>query len=294
MRGFFFCLGYVVFSLALLAQQVVQKVFYTSPLKKNIHSELVFKSVFASINLQSTTNENPYTIKGNVDEKKFDVVFRQSETEFKKTHSLNVKNISGSKLDASPFQIFSNKDEENLSDWLLFVSDKYEQKMEFHLGNGSLDMNLSNIPTRTIKINSIKASNNLYYQLGQPNKLVLDTLYIKNELGNVNVKNFSLANCSYLISELGFGKMTFHLGGISKVPAKYKFKIGTGELVFKVPYKEMPVKLIVNGSSLAKVEIPKDFVKIDKKTYLSPSYTDNSLNKLIVEFDVSLGKVVVQ
>ncbi|MFQ3576921.1 MAG: hypothetical protein SNJ77_10850 [Cytophagales bacterium] len=293
MRGYFFGLA-VVFCFLTNAQVAVEKNFYTSPLKKNTIAEFSFKSAFAQINLQSTTNENPYTIKGFVDDQKFETVFKQSEIEFKKKHELQLKEKNSSGLNSSPFKFLSGSENNFASDWLIFVGNRYNHDLEFNIGNGSLDMNLSNIPSKVIKINSIKASNSLYYQLGQPNKTILDTLQIKNELGNVQVKNFSLANCAFLSCELGFGKMNFHMGGISNLPAKYKFKIGTGELMFKVPYKEMPVKLVIIGSSLSKVEIPKEFVKMDKRTYLSPTYADDSKNKLIVEIDVSLGKVIIQ
>ena len=285
----------VILVFVLQAQQLVEKNFYSTPTATNKLSELIFKSTFAEITFQSAiNNNNPYTIKGVIDNQKFETEFRQIESNTKKTTILKIKNASYAKS-KDPIKLLSNEmiDE---SKWLLFASNKYVQRLEFNVAKGSLNLNLSELPVKTLKINSINASNSIQYHLGQLNKIDLDTVYIKNEMGNVTVKNFCNSRCKFLNCELGFGKMFFHVGNDCQVSAMCKFKVGTGELVIELPDKRAPIKLIINRSVLSKVQIPENFIKIDKKTFQTPFFPENEKdnNPLIVEIDVSLGKVVIK
>lgn len=189
--------------------------------------------------------------------------------------------------------IFDNQEKaDRKSQWEVFLSKSKEFRLKLNLGLGNSEINLSGLKLRTTLISTASADATINYFNGQENQIEMDSLILRTEIGSVTFNNLQLARAKNLWADIGFGtlKLNYELG--NKTISNVHVKIGTGKLLVKVPSKELPVKIKINSSSFATVEIPKGFKKKEGNIYINEYFYESAPNALIFNVDVSLGKVV--
>ncbi len=189
--------------------------------------------------------------------------------------------------------IFDNVEKaEKKSYWDIFLSKNKEFKLRINLGLGSSDINLSGLKVKTAHISTASADATINYFSGQANQIEMDSLQLKTEIGNVTFNNLQMARVKNLTADIGFGKLKLIYGGGNTTVSNVNVKIGTGKLVVKLPANDLPVKIKINSSSFASVEVPKGFKRKDGNIYINENFYESAPNAVIFNVDVSLGKVV--
>lgn len=176
--------------------------------------------------------------------------------------------------------------------WKMYLSDSKPYDLELEYGVGNANVDLSGLAISKLKIASGSANVNLGYS-SLDNKVDLDTLSVKVDLGSVNVRNVNLARARYTVADVGFGNLTLDFSGShALVSNRIVGSVGAGNLTIILPPSHTPVLITINDSWLCSVKIPEKLKKIRANTFANEAYTQNARNALIFNLDVSMGNII--
>jgi len=176
--------------------------------------------------------------------------------------------------------------------WKMYLTDSkpYDLVLEYGVGNAHVD--LSGLAIRKLKINTGSADVNIGYS-SLENKVNMDTLSVKVDLGSLNVQNINMSRARYTAADVGFGNMTLDFSASPPLVTNHIVgSVGAGNLTIILPSTQTPVLVRINDSWLCSVKIPEGLKKIRPDTFANAAYSENAQNALIFNLDVSMGSIV--
>jgi hypothetical protein len=176
--------------------------------------------------------------------------------------------------------------------WKMYLSDSkpYTLQLEYGIGNANVD--LSGLAIKKLMINTGSADVNIGYS-SLENKVDMDTLSVKVDLGSLYVKNINLSRARYTAADVGFGNMTLDFSANAPlVSNRIVGSIGAGNLTIILPSAETPVLVTINDSWLCSVKIPEVLKKVRPNTFANDAYSENATNALVFNLDVSMGNII--
>lgn len=189
-------------------------------------------------------------------------------------------------------RMFGEEKTENNKVWKMYLSDTKPYDLELQYGVGNAHVDLSGLAITKLKINTGSADVNIGYS-SLENKVEMDTLSVKVDLGSLHVRNVSLSRARYTTAEVGFGNMTLDFSAHPPlVSNRIVGSVGAGNLTIILPSVQTPVLVTINDSWLCSVKIPDGLKKIRSNTFANAAYTENSRNTLIFNLDVSMGNII--
>ena len=112
------------------------------------------------------------------------------------------------KLLVSPYQIkvfAKSKPEDNI--WKVILAEDILYNLNLTYGIGTAFIDLAGLSVTNLKVKTGSADVNIDYLTSMPNLTTMDSMDIKVDLGNVNVRQVYLANVRNISAEIGFGNM---------------------------------------------------------------------------------------
>lgn len=188
-------------------------------------------------------------------------------------------------------RMFGPSDNNSNKYWKMYLTDTKPYELELNYGMGNANVDLSGLSIQKLKISTGSANVNLGYQTLE-NKVDMDTLYVKADLGSVHVKNINMSRSRHLIADVGFGNMSLDFSGQPVVANNVKGSVGAGNLVIVLPDGTVPVIVKVRDSWLCSVTMAKSLKKISNNTFANEAYAKNPKNALSFDLDVSMGKII--
>lgn len=190
-------------------------------------------------------------------------------------------------------QVFGS--EEKITDklWKVYLTDTKPYSLDLVYGLGNANVDLSGLAIKKLKINTGSADVNVSYSSGLGNKVVMDTFFVKVDVGSLNVKQLHLANSKVILVDVGFGNMFLDFSSRPMMMNNHvKGSVGAGNLVIQLPGEDVPVLVKVNESWLCSISLSKSLQKIGENTFANAAYEKDSSNALTFDLDVSLGKII--
>jgi len=188
-------------------------------------------------------------------------------------------------------RMFGPSDNTSGKYWKMYLTDAKPYMLELNYGMGNANVDLSGLSIQKLKITTGSANVNVGYQTLE-NKVDMDTLYVKTDLGSINVKNINLSRSRNLIADVGFGNMWLDFSGQPIVNNTVKGSVGAGNLTIMLPNQNVPVLVKVRDSWLCSVTMVKSLKKISSNTFANEAYSKNPKNALSFDLDVSMGKII--
>ncbi len=188
-------------------------------------------------------------------------------------------------------RMFGDNTPVNNKIWKMYLSDAKPYNLELDYGVGNAHVDLSGLAIKKLKINTGSADVNLGYN-SLENKVDMDTLSVKVDLGSLNVKNLNLSRARYMVADVGFGNMMLDFSATPLVSNKIEGSVGAGNLIIILPSSHTPVLVKINDSWLCSVKIPGGMKKISKNTFANAAYTKDAKNSLVFNLDVSMGSII--
>lgn len=175
--------------------------------------------------------------------------------------------------------------------WKMYLSDAkpYDLSLDYGVGNAHVD--LSGLAIKKLKINTGSADVNIGYT-SLENKVEMDTLSVKVDLGSLHVQNVNLSRTRYTSADVGFGNMTLDFSAHPLVTNHIKGSVGAGNLTIILPSPETPVLIKVNDSWLCSVRIPEGLKKIRNNTFANAAWHEDAPKALVFNLDVSMGNII--
>jgi hypothetical protein len=176
--------------------------------------------------------------------------------------------------------------------WKMYLSDTKPYNLQLEYGVGNAHVDLSGLAIRKLKINTGSADVHIGYS-SLENKVDMDTLSVKVDLGSLHVKNLNLSKARYTSADVGFGNMTLDFSANRPLVSNHIVgSVGAGNLTIVLPSSQTPVLVTINESWLCSVKIPGALKKVRANTFANAAYNDNATNALIFNLDVSMGSII--
>lgn len=176
--------------------------------------------------------------------------------------------------------------------WKMYLSDSKPYNLELDYGVGNAYVDLSGLAIKKLKINTGSADVNIGYS-SLENKVEMDTLSIKVDLGSLHVQNLNLSRTRYTSADVGFGNMTLDFSANPPlVTNRIEGSVGAGNLTIILPSSQTPVLVKVNDSWLCSIKIPSGMKKIRANTFANAAYREDAKNALLFNLDVSMGNII--
>lgn len=257
-----------------------------------------------SVNLHLKTNSGDCYVKAGRNSEILDIFSNQDQSSYSHQFSqeivnntcrvfLNFENTTSRSLGQTiSTRMFGEEKAKDAKVWKMYLSDDkpYDLKLEYGVGNAHVD--LSGLAIQKLKINTGSADVNIGYSTLE-NKIDMDTLSVKVDLGSLHVQNINLSRARYTAADVGFGNMTLDFSTKDPLVSNHIVgSVGAGSLTIILPSSQTPVLVTVNDSWLCSVKLPETFKKIRPRTFANAAYTENSPNALIFDLDVSMGSIV--
>ena len=189
-------------------------------------------------------------------------------------------------------RMFGEEKADNNKVWKMYLSDSKPYDLELDYGVGNAHVDLSGLSIRKLKINTGSADVNIGYS-SLENKVDMDTLSVKVDLGSLLVKNINLSRARYTAADVGFGNMTLDFSANPPLVAnRIVGSVGAGNLTIILPSAQTPVLVTINDSWLCSVKIPDSLRKIRANTFANAAYNEKADNALVFNLDVSMGNII--
>ncbi len=206
--------------------------------------------------------------------------------------SLNFENNSSSSIGRTiSTRVFGDGDSTDKV-WRMYLSDAKPYSLQLDYGVGNAHVDLSGLSVSKLMINTGSANVNIGYS-SLENKVDMDTLSVKVDLGSLKVTNVNLSRARYTSADVGFGNMTLDFSSSAPlVGNRIVGSVGAGNLTIILPSEETPVLVTINDSWLCSIKIPRTLKKINSNTFANAAYSENAENALVFNLDVSMGNIV--
>ena len=175
--------------------------------------------------------------------------------------------------------------------WKIYLSDSKPYSLDLNYGLGNANVDLSGLSIERLKINTGSADVSVGYLQGQENKVVMDTFFVKVDMGTLSVKNINLSRSQFVIAEVGFGNILLDFSDKPLLNFEVKGSVGAGNMTIILPDEDVPVLVKINESWLCSISLTKGLKKIAPNTFANPSYSSHSKNLITFNLDVSMGTI---
>ncbi|MEM6522566.1 MAG: hypothetical protein AAGF85_09970 [Bacteroidota bacterium] len=190
------------------------------------------------------------------------------------------------------YKMFGRSKEETDKTWKVYLTEHkdYNLNLDYRIGEAHID--LGGLSVNKLKVHTGSADVNISYPHEQSNLIVMDTFYVKVDLGSVNVEKLNHSKAKHVIADIGFGNLMLDFTDKTEISSHIKGSVGAGNLMIILPKEGTPVKVKIKDSWLCKVKLSDSFTKISSNTYVNADYNETARNVLNFDLDVSMGSII--
>ncbi len=190
------------------------------------------------------------------------------------------------------YQVFGREEKPSDKFWKVYLTEETPYSLSLNYGLGNANIDLSGLSIENLKIVTGSADVNVSYSSGIENKIVMDTFFIKVDMGSVNAKQLNLARSKVVMADVGFGNMYLDFSNKPVSNNHIVGSVGAGNLVIQLPSEDVPVLVHINESWLCSINLCRSLKKIGENKYANAYYSKNAKNALTFDLDVSMGKII--
>jgi hypothetical protein len=204
------------------------------------------------------------------------------------------KNVEPSNLSKSiTSKLFSSETDFEHS-WDIGLTSNYLYDLDFNLGMGSVDLDLSQIPISNLKVKSASADVLIGYRSDSPNQVGMDTLLVILNMGKVEIQKANFTNSKKIILEVNYGKVEMDFSQGIPLSCQVLAAVGGGSIVLKLPHESNPIKLRMKTTPMCRTTIPRYFKEIENGIFVSKGYSSENPKLLDLILDVGVGSITVE
>lgn len=192
------------------------------------------------------------------------------------------------------YQVFGRSERPLDKLWKVYLTESIPYILDFDYGLGNANIDLSGLSIQKLKIKTASADVNIDYASGFENKVLMDTFYVKADMGSVKAKNLHLSRAKVVLADIGFGNMFLDFDSQAGVTQRVVGSVGAGSLIIQLPKEDTPIVVSINDSWLCSISICKSLKKIGNNRFANAAYTKNPKEALVFDLDVSMGKIVLK
>jgi hypothetical protein len=178
--------------------------------------------------------------------------------------------------------------------WDLGLGSNFLYDLDFNLGVGKANFDLSQIPISQLKIKSASSDIMIHYGSKDPNQVEMDTLLVTLNMGTLEVQNANFTNAKKVILEVSYGKINLNYSDGLASSSQVIAAVSGGSIFVKLPPDSNPVKIRMKKNPMCRTVFPKYLKSIDSETYVTKGYKASDPKLLELILDVGMGSVTVE
>jgi hypothetical protein len=173
------------------------------------------------------------------------------------------------------------------SEWNLYFGDEVPIDLDFDLGAAKAELDLTDIPMRTLKVDLGASKAEMYFK--NPNPVEMEVLSIEAGASEFVIGGLANARAKHITFDGGMGRFVLDFTGDLDLPrgGSADMDIGMASLEVVIP-DDAPVVLSVPDTWLCSVEVPDGFVKRKKGLWYSSTVENRNVDEAF-EFSVEAG-----
>lgn len=240
----------------------------------------------------SENSEGPLSIYGNPDLEKINPSFKSKIVDGKCIVDLDLQEFRSSSLSDGIVYAMLRGDKKDNNVWKVLFDEEKVYKLNLSYGFGTADIDLGGASVQIFKVKSGSADIAVGYGDSTPNKVVMDTFYIKVDMGSITARQLELARAKYIDANIGFGNALLDFGDRSlSQGCNIKASVGAGSLDIVIPGKDTPVIIYMKDSPLCGTSMAEGFEEVESNVFVNKSYSAGAENLMVFNIDVALGNV---
>lgn len=185
-----------------------------------------------------------------------------------------------------------DKSEESSNIWKVFLTEDLPYDLDLKYGIGTAFIDLSGISVRRMKIQTGSADVNVNYLSSFANPIEMEELFVKVDLGNVNIRQLIKTKARKVTAEVGFGNLLLDLSELSEKSCDVRASVGAGNLEILIPKSGSAILVKVKSSMLCDVRLTKSFREIEEDVFVNEDYDEDAENLVTFDVDVAMGNII--
>ncbi|MFN3999546.1 hypothetical protein [Algoriphagus sp.] len=255
---------------------------------------LYFSTYKSSTQLKRVITQDPVYVHGHLLKSNILPDFNYSVKDDVLDVKLVHKNVESDNLGKSiTSKLFSDNTNFDHS-WDVSLGSNFLYNLDFNLGMGKANFDLSQIPVSQLKIKSASSDVMIHYGTNVPNQVEMDTLLVTLNMGTVEVKNANFTNARIVILEVGYGKIDLNYSDGLASSSQVIAAVSGGNIYLRLPPDSHPVKISMKKNAMCRTVFPKYLKSIDKDTYVTKGYKPSDPRLLELILDVGVGSITVE
>jgi len=268
------------------------KKFYT--LKEDKEYDTVDFSLEATAGncfIKSTKDEGPLTIYGNPDLDKINPSFKTKVVNHTCKVDLDLEEFGASSLSDGILLAMLREHPEENNYWKILFDQEKIYRLNLSFGFGNADVDLSGTSVKNFKVKSGSADIMVDYNDGLPNKVEMDTFWVKADMGSIIARDLELTRARYVMANIGFGWALLDFSAAIDHKCMVDASVGAGNLDIFLPPSDVPMIIYLKDSPLCGIRLAKGFEEVEKNVYINMNYRADAENLMTFKVDVALGNV---
>ncbi|MEX2595124.1 MAG: hypothetical protein WD426_20335 [Anditalea sp.] len=209
--------------------------------------------------------------------------------------NIDHQNIESENLGKSlSYRLFSGSNEDFDHSWYIDLDTTFLYDLNFSLGIGKANFDLSNLSVSNCKIKSASADISLDYSNNTLNSVSMDTMMVMINMGTIDAKGINYSNAKNMFFNVDYG--TLNLSFADNIPggSTVLTMVGAGSVNIDLPSDSHPYIVKIKSTAMCRTSIPGNLKEIENKTYVSKGYKRNAANLMTFLIDISVGSVSLE
>lgn len=255
---------------------------------------LNFSSYKSTTHLKRVMSSDPISIHGHLEKSNILPDFKYTFHDNMLDTWLIHKNVESDNLGKSiTSKLFSSDDDYGHS-WDVGLVSNFLYHLDFNLGVGNADFDLSQLPISQLKIKSASSDVKIHYGTSTPNQVAMDTLLVTLNMGTVEIQNANFANARKMIIEVNYGKIDLNYSDGVSQSSQVIAAVSGGTIHLRLPPDSAPVRIKLKTTPMCRTVFPKYLKEIDDQTYVTKGYKASDPRLLELILDVGVGSVTIE
>lgn len=158
--------------------------------------------------------------------------------------------------------------------------------LDMQLGLGSAWLDLTDIRTRGVNIES--SATDIFLSYKKPNPERMKNLRVTSGMSRIVIRNLEMARADNITIDNGVGDTKIIIGEELFQSSHLDIAVGGGACIIMV-HDNVPMKIILQNGLFSTVEIPDNYYKSGDDTYVNLAYKTNSSKYITTVVDLGIG-----
>jgi hypothetical protein len=187
-------------------------------------------------------------------------------------------------------RLWDRDSDEQDRQWYIELTDRIPISLQFELGAGEGELDLTGLQLRSLKIST--GASSLHLDCNEPNPIEAERIDIESGVSKLTARNLCNTKFHRMHFSGGVGSYRLDFGGTLTRDAHVTIEVGLGAVTVILPV-DVPARIKHEDSWFSTFDLDQEFLKKRKGVYESAAF-GSSKPRLVIAIESGLGSVKVR